>query len=131
MNHHIRPLAADGGAEEEVEESSEVGQEGHEGDDEHKGQDEHVDEGGESQKGVEENAGEEAAAEYPAVRPLRDPGAPTAQERQQHELTHLPFRPWCVDCVAGCAADHPHRRGQLDDDEGLVKISVDYGFISS
>jgi hypothetical protein len=34
--------------------------------------------------------------------------------------------------VAGSAADNPHRRqGRRADDEGLVKISVDYGFIST
>ena len=26
---------------------------------------------------------------------------PTEQERDQHNLTHLPFRDWCEDCVNG------------------------------
>ena len=68
----------------------------------------------------------------PEVRPLRDLGQPTERDRRQHELTHLPFRPWCADCVAGAAADNPHRRqGPRADDEGMVKISVDYGFMST
>ena len=34
--------------------------------------------------------------------------------------------------MSGAAADNPHRRhGPRADDEGLIKISVDYGFMST
>ena len=86
----------------------------------------------ENAEGEQGHVAEEPAPEDPAVRPLRDPGQPTERGRRQHELTHLPFRPWCADCVAGAAADNPHRRhGPRADDEGLIKISVDYGFMST
>ena len=32
-------------------------------------------------------------------RSLQVPKEPTAQERAEHELTHLPFRSWCKTCV--------------------------------
>ena len=70
-------------------------------------------------------------AEAARVRGLRDPGQPTKAEREQHELFHVPFRPWCKHCVEGRAVDDPHRR-QEEDSEGetrLPKVSVDYGFM--
>ena len=44
---------------------------------------------------------EPEAAEYVAQRPkaLKQPSEPTLTERLEHELTHLPFRPWCDVCV--------------------------------
>jgi hypothetical protein len=72
----------------------------------------------------------EEAHEVPAVRGVRDPGQPTREERARHDLTHLPFRPWCADCVAGRAVDDPHRRVARGDDDGPTKVSVDYGFVS-
>ena len=29
---------------------------------------------------------------------LRDPGAPTPKEVEEHNVTHLPFRSWCPHC---------------------------------
>ena len=45
-----------------------------------------------------------------AVQPTvkRDPYCPTAQERAEHELTHLPFRIWCKACVEGRLENRPH-----------------------
>ena len=120
MKLHARPLRVEGESAQGAERI-----EGQEGRKDNGEQGEHS--GEKHQQGVEDNA----EGEEPTVRPLRDPGAPTAQERQQHELTHLPFRPWCADCVAGAAADHPHRRGAPAPDIGVVKVSVDYGFISA
>ena len=62
---------------------------------------------------------------------MKDPTAPTRQERLRHELTHVPFRPWCPECVAGQAADNPHRSQHKDDDDGIIKVSVDYGFVAA
>jgi hypothetical protein len=84
--------------------------------------------------GVAELADEqdiEEVVEDPIVRAVRDPGQPTVAEVAAHELTHLPFRPWCPDCVSGRAADDPHRRVAADVENGVPKVSVDYGFMSS
>lgn len=79
----------------------------------------------------EDAAGAGEVVEDPPVRAAPDPGQPTRAEREQHALTHLPFRPWCADCVAGKAADHPHRRHSREEIGALVKVSVDYGFITA
>ena len=58
----------------------------------------------------EERASEEA--KKPEV--LRDPGAPTPREVEEHNVTHLPFRSWCPHCVSGKAQyrHHKQREGQ-------------------
>ena len=33
------------------------------------------------------------------ARGLKQPGEPTLTERLEHELTHLPFKPWCEVCL--------------------------------
>ena len=43
---------------------------------------------------------------------LRDPGAPTPKEVEDHNVTHLPFRSWCPRCVSGKAQDRPHKRSE-------------------
>ena len=35
------------------------------------------------------------------------PAEPTAAERAAHALTHLPFQPWCDDCVSGKSKESP------------------------
>ena len=49
-----------------------------------------------------------------------------------HNVTHLPYAPWCEICIQTRAADHPHRRscpGQ--DHESMPKVYFDYGFFRS
>ena len=60
---------------------------------------------------------------------LRDPGAPTAKELEEHNTTHLPFRSWCPHCVAGKAQDRPHKRQKgAQMDKQLPEVVFDYGF---
>ena len=49
---------------------------------------------------------------------MRDPSVPTAAERAAHEATHLPFRSWCAECVAGRRDNTPHR--QIQQEENAV-----------
>ena len=65
------------------------------------------------------------------ARGLPDPGKPTPQQIAEHELTHLPFRSWCPDCVRGKAQANPHlRREDRRVDQSIPTISFDYGFAS-
>ena len=41
---------------------------------------------------------------------LRDPGLPSAAERAEHCLTHIPYRSWCRHCVRGKAKGRQSRR---------------------
>jgi hypothetical protein len=109
MGHEEVGAEAPAGAGDGEQAGTQEGQEGHE---------------------VVENGAQPAAVEGPAVRAARDPGQPTHAERALHELTHLPFRPWCADCVAGKAADDPHRRLVREPDVGPPRVSVDYGFVT-
>ena len=76
----------------------------------------------------EESVSEEALP--PEV--LRDPGAPTKRELEEHNITHLPFRSWCQHCVAGKAQDRPHKMNKSAQmDKQLPEVVFDYGFCSS
>ena len=73
----------------------------------------------------EHKGSEEARA--PEV--LRDPGAPTQKEIEEHNTTHLPFRSWCPHCVTGKAQDRPHRMKKEEQmDKQVPEIVFDYGF---
>ena len=73
----------------------------------------------------------ESSFEEPAVRAAPGPGFRTHEKREQQELSHFPFRPWCVGCVVVQAADDPHRRAPPPEEIRLPTVSVDYGFITS
>ena len=73
----------------------------------------------------EEKESEEARA--PEV--LRDPGAPTPKEIEEHNVTHMPFRSWCPHCVAGKAQERPHRKQERQSEKQIPEIVFDYGFL--
>ena len=60
------------------------------------------------------------------ARGLPDPGTPTKQQVEEHELALLPFRPWCPDSVQGQAQGAAHRR-QDRGDQRIPTISFDHG----
>ena len=73
----------------------------------------------------------DAPAEEAASAPmLRDPGEPTQEEVDQHNLTHAAFRSWCPHCVRGRAKNAPHRKVHREADAAPV-ISFDYCFLGS
>ena len=53
---------------------------------------------------------------------------PSAEERQRHEVTHLPFRDWCKVCVAGAANDWGHRRDRGLEELAVPEVHFDYCF---
>ena len=52
----------------------------------------------------------EAEEEAERQRPLRDPGQPTQEMVDEHNISHIPFRPWCAACIKGKAKDDPSRK---------------------
>jgi len=92
---------------------------------------------GQAQEAAEADENGAAAEEEPqepspedhCVRCAPDPGQPTRGERSRHELTHLPFRPWCKHCVDGRAPDDPHGAGPADEERGVPKVSLDYAYM--
>ena len=62
---------------------------------------------------------------------VRTPAQPTQAEREEHELTHFPYRSWCDHCVRGRAKDDPHRtvKGQFGE-SSIPRVILDYCFLS-
>lgn len=52
----------------------------------------------------------EAEEESDRPRGIRDPGRPSPAEVAEHDLTHIPARPWCKHCVRGKAKTRPSLR---------------------
>ena len=80
----------------------------------------------------EEEQPEDESEEAARPRILRDPGDPTPQEVDEHNVTHMPYRAWCRHCVAGRGKEDPHRRVKQESKEaGIPVSSVDYCFFGS
>ena len=55
---------------------------------------------------------------------------PSALEQKLHRLTHIPFRPWCPECVAGRKANYGHKKAEAGrDDKSLPEVHLDYCFM--
>ena len=63
-------------------------------------------------------------------RMLGEPYVPTQQEREEHEKSHLPWRPWCPSCCGGGTVSEPHHP-TLEDPENsrLPHVLMDYFFM--
>ena len=51
-----------------------------------------------------------AEEEHRRPRVLRNPGQPTESEIEEHNATHIPYRPWCEACNRGRAKKKPSLR---------------------
>ena len=84
-----------------------------------------------------EGLGQEAAVENEEeeeeVRPraIRQPIKVSQQIKNEHELTHLPFRDWCQHCVRGKSNKTPHFKNKDTVLSNVPEISFDYGFLSA
>ena len=89
------------------------------------GADRHADEGG---PGLEELAEVPQIVEAQGLSQLEEP---SAEERERHLLTHLPFAPWCESCICGAGRDGHHRRKQ-DTEDGFLEsvVQADYTFFA-
>ena len=65
----------------------------------------------------------------PDIQPA--PVEPTEAERALHELTHIPYQPWCPACVAGRARRDQHRSEASRDapERSVPVISVDWFYV--
>ena len=73
------------------------------------------------------DAGGEPQSESFHPRYLRQPKQPSKQERELHNMTHIPFQPWCVVCqeAKGRASQHRKQRASTK----TSKIQLDYAYI--
>ena len=62
------------------------------------------------------------------------PDRPAWKEVMRHEITHLPFQPWCATCIAARAPNDAHRRrppGFAQDQNMMPKVAFDYAVFRS
>ena len=65
---------------------------------------------------------------------LAAPAPPSEVARRLHELTHLPYEPWCEACVRGRGKDLPHyglQRGELDEARLRPMVCMDWFDVAS
>ena len=67
----------------------------------------------------------EPSQEARLAKQLTCPMEPTPQERQLHNLTHLPYRTWCQECVTAKGKLEKHMRQPTKQ----PVIQLDYGFL--
>ena len=88
--------------------------------------DEENEENGDSESQLQEfKKDDEPGARVP-VR-IADPRLPSADEIEQHNMTHLPYRSWCPHCIRGKGKTMEHRRAARD--KSMREIHVDYCFM--
>ena len=66
--------------------------------------------------------------EAKTAKPARDPRAPTKAERDAHEATHLPFRSWCRECIAGRRDNPPHMKME-EEERQVPEAMLDCAFV--
>ena len=71
---------------------------------------------------VQEGIGDERGA-----RTLTAPPVVSEAARAHHDLTHLPYEPWCASCVRGRGREARHLR--VETRAGLPTVFVDCGFL--
>ena len=79
------------------------------------------------------NAAEEEDQEAVKAKGALNPEQPSKREVEEHELTHVLFRNWCVHCQRGKAANTGHRRSKEEDEDrhGHPIISIDYMYMEA
>ena len=51
------------------------------------------------------------------------------KEKEEHELTHTPFRPWCRYCVRGRGKNEAHRRRGSKEDKDMEVPKNQHGLL--
>ena len=63
-------------------------------------------------------------------RVLAAPRTPTKAEREEHDVSHVPYRPWCRFCVMGRGLERRHLTQSGDRDDDRPRVFADYGHLS-
>ena len=74
---------------------------------------------------------DEADEEGRRPKMLGSPVSMSRQMREEHEVTHLPYRSWCAHCVSGRGISTGHRRKKEHDREvETPRIAMDYFYLT-
>ena len=60
---------------------------------------------------------------------LAAPRTPTKTEREEHDVSHVPHRPWCRFCVMGRKLERRHQTQSGDRDDDRPRVFADYGYL--
>jgi hypothetical protein len=76
----------------------------------------------------DDDAEDEEDAQQPGG--VRDPGQPTQAMIDEHDLTHIPYRPWCNACTRGKAKRKPSRTicGAYSQSQ-FERVRLDYAYL--
>ena len=83
------------------------------------------DEGEDSDEDQEEDIRCQPCGEAPVI-VAKCPGAPTHEERERHNASHLPYRSWCDVCVQARGKEDPHKTNKATTEEAIPTIVMDY-----
>ena len=86
-----------------------------------------------SDDGGDDSGDDDGVVEARVAKGKKSPKDPTRKEREEHELTHMPFRSRCEDCVKSRARHAHHRKKSVPDPLGEVmvaRVHMDYFFMS-
>ena len=75
-----------------------------------------------------ENQNEQEVEEYRNPNHPTAPSAPTKEEWIEHQITHVPFRPWCPICVKNAAMNNPHKITHHF--RGVAMFCMDYMYMT-
>ena len=64
------------------------------------------------------------------ARVLAAPRTPTKAEREEHDVSHVPHRPWCRFCVMGRGLERRYLTQSGDRDGDRPRVFADYGYLS-
>ena len=65
--------------------------------------------------------------QYTTAKPVPIPCEASESEKMKHELTHIPFKPWCTSFVKGKAQSEPHKRIERTiEDSELPFVQCDF-----
>ena len=74
--------------------------------------------------------GREVTDTVGTARVLAAPRTPTKTDREEHDVSHVPCRPWCRLCVMGRGLERRlTQSGERDDDR--PRVFADYGHLSA
>ena len=68
----------------------------------------------------------EGGEEAQAAKPLTQPIQPTQAMIDEHNVSHLPYRPWCPACVRGKGKSMAHRCDRRKEESLFPVVSIDY-----
>ena len=96
-------------------------------------QEEQQAQGAQSDSDAVQGPGDDGEDQEEAQQPraVRDPGQPTQAMIDEHDLTHIPYRPWCDTCVRGKAKRKPSRTisGAYSESQ-CARVRIDYAYLT-